>query len=172
MDFLCPGSLTEYLERYEAVIKSLTTRFFVGWPADNGWQISLASADKSLQFTPICFAMLCQIFSSCGVTQINWVVDRNGGKQSAAPNPRPGLMINFSSSIRNMSGGSFSFHFIDWSKHYHLFCPHRRDLSQLSTLSTIDQNCEPRQQNRCSSDRETKTLLLLSSSLVGIKYNL
>ena len=68
-------SLTEYLGRYEAVIKILTTQgfFLPAWRTDNGWQISV-SLMLTNPYNLRRFALLCKIFSSRRVTQINWVL--------------------------------------------------------------------------------------------------
>ena len=68
-------SLTEYLGRYEAVIKILTTQgfFLPAWLTDNGWQISV-SLMLTNPYNLRRFALLCKIFSSRRVTQINWVL--------------------------------------------------------------------------------------------------
>ena len=67
--------LTEYLGRYEAVIKILTTQgfFLPAWRTDNGWQISV-SLMLTNPYNLRRFALLCKIFSSRRVTQINWVL--------------------------------------------------------------------------------------------------
>ena len=71
VDLLCPspGSLTEYLGRYEAVIKILTTWgfFLPAWLTDNGWQISVCPVLTN-PYNLRRFALLCWVRFSALLT--------------------------------------------------------------------------------------------------------